>query len=118
MKGADDNLKKPVVPVFKTFEDFYPFYLTQHSLPHTKLLHFIGTSIGWVFAFKFYLSLLQCDVRLFFLFMTFASGYFWAWLSHFFIEKNKPATFTYPVWSFRGDLHMWSEVLRGVHTIF
>jgi hypothetical protein len=38
-------------------------------------------------------------------------GYAWAWIGHFLIEKNRPATFTYPLYSFLGDWKMWFEIL-------
>ena len=44
-------------------------------------------------------------------------GYFFAWISHAFIEKNKPATFTYPLWSLFGDFKMWWEILNGKHRV-
>mmetsp|Transcript_7069 Transcript_7069/g.11907 ORF Transcript_7069/g.11907 Transcript_7069/m.11907 type:complete len:89 (+) Transcript_7069:169-435(+) len=48
---------------------------------------------------------------------AFICGYFFAWLSHAFVERNKPATFTYPLWSLRGDIKMWFEILTGQHRL-
>ena len=49
--------------------------------------------------------------------LALVSGYFFAWISHAFIEKNKPATFTYPAWSFAADFKMWWEILSGKHRV-
>ena len=69
---------------YKTFKDFYPYYLSEHDNKYTKLTHFIGTSIGIFFLIQFFLSFN-------FLFILYAllSGYGFAWVGHFFIEKNK-----------------------------
>ena len=83
---------------YKSFEDFYPYYISEHDHKYTKLMHFIGTSISIYFLIKFILSFN-------FLFILYAllSGYGFAWVGHFFIEKNKPATFKYPFYSLIGD---------------
>ena len=98
---------------YKTFKDFYPYYIEEHSKPKTKLLHFIGTSISLFFLVQL--------VRAFdpiYLIYALLSGYGFAWVAHFFIEKNKPATFTYPFYSFIGDHKMFVEILMGKHKIF
>ena len=99
--------------IYKTFKDFYPYYLSEHDKKYTKLTHFIGTSIGIFFLIQFFLSFN-------FLFILYAllSGYGFAWVGHFFIEKNKPATFKYPFYSFIGDYKMYFEILQGKHKIF
>ena len=93
---------------YKTFKDFYPYYLSEHDNKYTKLTHFIGTSIGIFFLIQFFLSFN-------FLFILYAllSGYGFAWVGHFFIEKNKPATFKYPIYSFIGDWVMFKEIITG-----
>ena len=98
---------------YKSFEDFYPYYISEHDHKYTKLMHFIGTSISIYFLIKFILSFN-------FLFILYAllSGYGFAWVGHFFIEKNKPATFTYPFFSLVSDYIMFFEILRGKHKIF
>ena len=86
---------------FSSFSEFWPYYVCEHSKPETRLFHFIGTStiipllIFTVF-FNFYAALLIP-----------ISAYGFAWYSHFFIEKNRPATFTYPIWSLLGDFKMF-----------
>lgn len=92
----------------QTFEEFFPFYLTQHSLPTTRALHYIGTTL-------FLASLVAFAVTLQwpYLLLAFVVGYLFAWIGHFFIEKNRPATFTYPLWSFIGDLKMYFLFVSG-----
>ena len=97
---------------YKTFKDFYPYYIEEHSKPKTKLLHFIGTSIS-----LFFLVQLVRTFDPFYLIYALLSGYGFAWIAHFFIEKNKPATFTYPFYSFIGDHKMFIEILMGKHKI-
>ena len=98
---------------YKTFKDFYPYYIEEHSKPKTKLLHFIGTSIS-----LFFLAQLVITFDPIYLIYALLSGYGFAWVAHFFIEKNKPATFTYPFYSFIGDHKMFVEILMGKHKIF
>ena len=98
---------------YKTFKDFYPYYIEEHSKPKTKLLHFIGTSIS-----LFFLAQLVITFNPIYLIYALLSGYGFAWVAHFFIEKNKPATFTYPFYSFIGDHKMFVEILMGKHKIF
>ncbi len=96
------------VPKFETFTQFWPYYLQEHSLASTRAWHFVGTtiSIGWAIAGLVQLSPL-------YLLPAIVSGYAFAWVSHFFIEKNRPATFTYPRWSFIADFRMWCLMLTG-----
>lgn len=93
---------------FSSFQDFYPFYLSQHQNPICRALHFIGTWIvllilGYVIFFQEWLYLLFLPI----------AGYGFAWVGHFFFEKNKPATFTYPIYSLMGDWVMWWELNLG-----
>ncbi len=92
----------------QTFEEFFPYYLGQHSLPATRALHYIGTTL-------FLASLVAFVVTLQWPYLLFALviGYFFAWIGHFFIEKNRPATFTYPLWSFVSDLKMYFLFVSG-----
>ena len=76
---------------YKTFKEFYPYYLSEHDNKYTKLMHFIGTSIGIFFLTMFFLSFN-------FLYLLFAiiSGYAFAWVGHFFVEKNGPPLLSIP----------------------
>ena len=93
---------------FKSFSEFWPYYLAEHSRPATRLLHYIGSLAGiaaivaLVAVGKWYLFPL-----------AFVPGYAMAWIGHFFVEKNRPATFTYPLWSFMGDWKMLALMLTG-----
>lgn len=90
-----------------SYEEFWPFYVSQHMRPSTRRWHFAGTtavlaglaagvvaSPWWLVAAPFL-------------------GYGPAWIGHFFFERNRPATFTYPLWSLRGDFRMYRLMLLG-----
>lgn len=91
-----------------TYEEFWPFYVREHSHPMTRLLHFIGTSLGLVMLVWF-----VSNGDYYYIPLCFVVGYGFAWFSHFFIEKNKPATFKYPLWSFVSDYKMMFCMLTG-----
>ena len=93
---------------FQSFEEFWPYYLSEHSKPETRLLHALGTTVGTLGAVA-----LIATGKWRFLPLALVPGYGAAWLSHFLIEKNKPATFQYPLWSFLGDYKMLSLMLAG-----
>lgn len=93
---------------YKTFWSFYPYYLTEHSNPTSRLLHFVGTSLAVTLLFSAFIF--QKWILLAF---VLPSGYAFAWVGHFFIEKNKPATFTYPLWSLGSDFVMAYHILTG-----
>ncbi|MCX7997844.1 MAG: DUF962 domain-containing protein [Leptospiraceae bacterium] len=90
---------------FSNFWEFYPFYLSQHQNPTCRTLHFIGT---WIVVFLLTYSLVSSE-WIYLLFLPIA-GYGFAWIGHFFFEKNKPATFTYPIYSLMGDWVMWWQL--------
>lgn len=93
---------------YRNFSDFYPYYLSQHQKRGTRALHFVGT-LG--FLILSFLGLIQLNFWPVLGGIVFAYGL--AWLSHFFIEKNKPATFHSPVYSLMGDFRMMYEILRS-----
>jgi hypothetical protein len=97
---------------FRTFEDFYPFYLGEHRNPTCRRLHFAGTSIG--------VALLVTAVvtqRWWLIAVALVQGYAFAWVGHYFFEHNRPATFKYPLFSFMGDWRLWWDILRGKQRI-
>jgi hypothetical protein len=97
---------------FKSFSEFYPFYLSEHRNRTSRLLHFIGTSL---FFGLFFAALLFHDWRL--LLLCPVAGYSFAWLGHFFFEKNKPATFKYPLWSLMADFKLYFQIAGGKEKI-
>ena len=94
---------------YASFREFYPYYLSEHRNPTCRRLHFVGSALilvligvviagalspGWLFAIP-------------------VIGYGFAWAGHFFYEHNRPATFTYPVYSLIGDWVMFKDILTG-----
>ena len=93
---------------YGSFREFYPFYLSEHADPVCRRLHFLGTTL--VIAFV----LLALFARNgWWLVAALIAGYGFAWIGHFFFEHNRPATFTYPVYSFMGDWVMFKDLLTG-----
>ena len=90
-----------------SFEEFWPFYVSQHSRPSTRALHFAGTTLVLGSLLAGALVAPWCAL------LAPVLGYGPAWVGHFFFEKNRPATFTYPLWSLRGDFRMYWLTLRG-----
>jgi hypothetical protein len=92
----------------KTYTEFWDFYVQEHSQPLTQWLHFFGTSLAilllvWFIWRGTWVFLPLCLVV----------GYGFAWIAHFFVEKNKPATFKYPLWSFISDYKMMWMMVTG-----
>lgn len=93
-------------PAFQSFEQFWPYYVSQHRNPTSRALHVVGTSLALgclAVAPVLPPALLAAPVV----------GYGFAWIGHGLFEKNKPATFTYPTWSLRGDFRMLRMILAG-----
>ena len=94
-------------PRLSTFEEFWPYYVSQHRNPTCRALHFVGTALV--------ITCLVAAVLLspFWLLAALFVGYGFAWIGHLFFERNRPATFTYPLWSLRGDFRMFRLMLLG-----
>ena len=93
---------------YTSFQSFFPFYLREHARPSTRMLHYIGSTLAiavllFALASRTWWLLIAVPV----------AGYFFAWVSHAFVERNKPATFTYPLWSLIGDYRMFFLFLTG-----
>ena len=93
---------------FASFREFYPFYLSEHANRVSRRLHFAGSSLALGFVL---LAVLRADA--WWLLAALLSGYAFAWVGHFFFEKNRPATFKHPFYSFAGDWVMFVDILRG-----
>jgi hypothetical protein len=93
---------------FKSFSEFWPYYLKEHSRPATRALHYLG-SLGAIALIAVFIA----AGRWWLFPLALIPGYAMAWIGHFFIEKNRPATFTYPLWSFIGDWKMLALMLAG-----
>jgi hypothetical protein len=93
---------------YRTYSAFFDFYLSEHSRPLTRVLHYVGSSCG--------IAALVATVSAgnpIWLLAGLMAGYGCAWIGHAFVEHNTPATFTYPLWSFIGDYHMFFLWLTG-----
>ncbi|KAJ7284215.1 hypothetical protein O6H91_04G083400 [Diphasiastrum complanatum] len=92
---------------FRSFEEFWIFYMNQHTKVSTRRWHFCGTGIGTI------LFLAAIIVKWWLVFLAPLFSYGLAWYSHFFVEGNQPVTFRYPVWSFLCDYRMFGLMLTG-----
>ncbi len=93
---------------FTTLKEFYPYYLKEHQHPTCRVLHFVGTALIFLILISGLVSgnfiwLLSIPVV----------GYGFAWVGHFFFEKNKPATFQYPFFSLASDFILFYDLLTG-----
>lgn len=96
--------EKPI----KSYKEFWPFYLNEHARPATRAIHLAGTGAA--------IAMLGAAVltgQWWLPVAAVAAGYGSAWTAHAFVEKNKPATFTYPLWSLVSDFKMLGHFLTG-----
>ncbi len=93
---------------FASFREFYPFYLSEHAVRATRRLHFVGSSLSLLC-----LGVLVATGNMWWLGAALLAGYGFAWVSHLWIEKNRPATFRYPLYSLMGDWLMFWQMLTG-----
>ncbi|MDT0595379.1 DUF962 domain-containing protein [Glaciecola petra] len=93
---------------YNSFAEFYPFYLSEHQNNTCRMLHFVGS-------FLILVLVTYCVLTSYYalLFLIPVIGYGFAWVGHFFYEHNKPATFTYPLYSFWADWVMFKDILLG-----
>lgn len=103
-----DTQKQQTDREFQSFAEFYPFYLSEHSNDTSRRLHYCGSLLV--------LLLLACAIVTtngWLLLALPIAGYGFAWVGHFFFEKNRPATFKYPLYSFMGDWVMLKDAMTG-----
>ena len=108
MNNTEESVLAPDASSFSSFEAFYPFYLNEHSNITCRRLHFIGSPLSLIclvmlvvtFKPQYFLYGLLC-------------GYGCAWIGHFCFEKNKPASFKRPFYSFMGDWVMYKDMWTG-----
>ena len=93
---------------YDSFAEFYPFYLSEHANRVSRRLHFAGTT-----------GVIACVVTAlvtanpWWMLAAVVCGYGFAWVGHFFFERNRPATFKYPLYSLAGDWVMYADIWRG-----
>lgn len=97
-----------MAPTYRTMAEFWPFYLREHSRRGTRALHLAGTAVALAFV-----VLAVALLNPWLLLGALVSGYAFAWVGHFFVEHNRPATFTYPLKSFASDWKMFGYFLLG-----
>lgn len=93
---------------FRRFQDFYPYYLAEHRNTVCRVLHFVGSSLV--------LCVLAAAIisgNAWYLLLMPIIGYGFAWVGHFIFEKNRPATFRYPLYSLAGDWVMFWDLLMA-----
>ena len=93
---------------YRSFADFYPHYLAEHSKRTTRRLHFAGTLLV-ILTLLYALATQRWGL----LFLMPVFGYGLAWVGHFAVEKNRPATFKHPLYSLAGDFVMFKDMLTG-----
>jgi len=99
---------KPADKRISSFAEFYPFYLGEHRNRTCRRLHFIGSTLVLVCLWQLFTT--GAPVWLLYGLLC---GYGFAWVGHFFFEKNRPATFKYPLYSLMGDWVMYADIWRG-----
>jgi hypothetical protein len=93
---------------FRSFREFYPFYLSEHANRICRRLHFVGTAL----VLGFVLAALATG-RLWWFAAAPVAGYGFAWIGHFFFEHDRPATFTHPLYSLVGDWVLFKDIVIG-----
>jgi hypothetical protein len=95
-----------MAPSFRSFAEFWPYYVSQHLHPVNRALHFFGTSLALA-------TLASAVLSAWWLLLVPVAGYGPAWVGHFFFERNRPATFRHPWLSLRGDFRMYFLLWTG-----
>jgi hypothetical protein len=93
---------------YKSLDEFWPYYVGEHSRRLTRIFHFIGNTNLFIWLF---MAMLRRRPR--YVIWGVISSYIFAWIGHFYVERNRPATFEYPVLSALADMRMYGLMLRG-----
>ncbi|MDF0750671.1 DUF962 domain-containing protein [Marinobacter sp. 71-i] len=93
---------------FRSFAEFYPYYLEEHSDANCRRLHFVGSLLVILVALYAIVT-----AKFLYLLLLPVIGYGFAWVGHYGFEKNRPATFKYPLYSLMGDWVMFRDMLIG-----
>jgi hypothetical protein len=104
---ANPEAQKTNRPI-ESYRDFWPYYLQEHSRPQTRAIHYFGTCLSSLCVIGAFVT-----GNLWFVAGALIGGYGPAWIGHFFIEHNRPATFAYPLWSLASDYRMTFRWLTG-----
>ena len=99
---------EPAGERFQSFSAFYPHYIHEHSNRTCRRIHVVGSALVLGV-----LAVAVATLNPWWLLAMPLVGYGFAWVGHFFFEKNRPATFKYPLWSLMGDWRMFFEVVAG-----
>ncbi len=94
--------------MYSSFREFYPFYLSEHRNASCRRMHFVGSTLVLIL-----LVAMVYTGRWAWWWLLPLAGYGFAWIGHFFFEKNRPATFKHPLYSFAGDWVMYAQILGG-----
>ena len=100
--------QEPAGGRFQSFAAFYPHYIHEHSNRTCRRIHVVGSALVLVV-----LAVAIVTLNPWWLLAMPLVGYGFAWVGHFFFEKNRPATFRYPLWSLMGDWRMFFETVTG-----
>jgi hypothetical protein len=107
-KPLDPEVSPMPQPRFRTLDEFWPYYVGEHRQPLTRTLHFIGNTnlLVWLL-----LAMMRRSFRM--VMLGIVTSYAFAWFGHFVIERNRPATFDYPILSALADMRMYAKMWRG-----
>jgi hypothetical protein len=109
MAAKGDPMAEPAeAQKYTSFAEFWPHYVREHAHRQNRRLHFIGTGLGLA-----NVALAVGTGNLFLALLSPIFGYGMAWIGHFFLQRNTPATFQYPLWSLFGDFKMFGLMLLG-----
>ena len=92
----------------QSFAEFWPYYIGEHRSPVGRGLHYLGTTLAVLTAITAAVTGTGWLVP-----VALVLGYGPAWVAHFFVEHNRPATFKHPFYSFLGDWVMFTDILAG-----